>query len=147
MTTDSSLLRRIVVVTFNANCDPAKGQIGMASLQDGVWPMKRVTHHPGTPNAYPCFGQAGPVIVKRDGTEQAEKGFNHPKYGECLGDGLWRGDFAIQLHSGGVNETLSEGCQTVYKPQWSECDLAILTVMKARKIEVFKYVLTTRPAQ
>lgn len=134
-----------VFLTFNGNCNPCKGEIGMATLQDGVWPMKRVIHHPNTPKAYPCWGQAGPVVVKRDGTEDVEKGFRHPKYGECLGGGLWRGNFAIQLHSGFLYETGSEGCQTVYKPQWNECDLAIMTEMRARRLETFSYVLSTRP--
>lgn len=141
----------IVVVTpsvflaFNGNVNPCRGEIGMASLQDGIWPMKRVTHHPNTARAYPCWGQAGEVIVRRDGTETVEKGFKHPKYGECLGGGLWKGDFAIQLHSGFLYETGSEACQTVYRPQWAECDNAILAEMTARHLETFPYVLTTRP--
>jgi lysozyme len=104
----------------NANVDPTAQQglvTGRASLQPGFWPMWKLDLHKGK---YLAFCQrASDCVVRRDNTETYKTGHEHPKYGECLGRGLWRGWFGINGHRGGVNTTSSEGCQTVPEPQYS----------------------------
>jgi hypothetical protein len=90
--------------TFNGNTDPSAQDTGtrLATLAPGVWDFKLGTHHPGTPKAYPCLVQAGPVTVLRDnGVKET-------------------GEFYIHIHHGGLNTTTSEGCQTIYLEQWPE---------------------------
>lgn len=106
--------------TFNANTDPAKrDRQGMATLEPGIWLMREVTHHPGTPKAHQALGQAAPVLVHRYQTESYQLGAVHETWGKCEGSGLWRGMFAIHMHCGFYNETGSEGCQTTHPDQYS----------------------------
>lgn len=85
---------------FNANTDPSREGGTLASLALGVWSYRLGTHHPGTPNAYPCLVQAAPVTVHRDnGVTET-------------------GEFYIHIHRGGYNLTSSEGCQTLPPEQW-----------------------------
>jgi hypothetical protein len=107
--------------TFNANTDPEKrDKQGMATLQPGIWLMREVTHHPGTPKAHQCLGQAAPVLVHRYQTESYKAGAVHETWGKCEGSGLWRGMFNIQCHCGFYNQTGSEGCQTCHPDQYSD---------------------------
>lgn len=114
--------------TFNGNTDPSDPDTGtrLATLQPGVWQLKLGTHHPGTPNAYPCLVQAGPVTVLRD------NGIRET------------GEFYIHLHHAGFNTTTSAGCQTIYRPQWDEAFDLIKGEMEFYGLADIPYVLTVR---
>jgi hypothetical protein len=108
---------------FNANTDPSRTGGHLAVLQPGVWRYKQGTHHPGTPAAYPCLVQAGPVDVLRDdGTRQA-------------------GEFYIHIHRGGNNLTSSEGCQTLPPGQWEEFYALVVREMAYYELPWINYVL------
>lgn len=113
-------------LTFNANTDP-QGQGGtLAVLQPGRWEFKWGTHHPGTPNAYPCLVQAAPVAVHRDnGVTET-------------------GEFYIHIHHGFNTETGSAGCQTVALPQWDEFEDAVRGAMHTAGMKTIPYILTAR---
>lgn len=112
--------------TFNGNTDPSAHGGRLAVLEPGVWDFKLGTHHPGTPNAYPCLVQAGPVIVLRDNGVRET------------------GEFYIQMHHAGVNTTTSEGCQTIYRPQWDEFFELVKGEMEFYGLASVPYVLTVR---
>jgi lysozyme len=114
--------------TFNANTEPSDPDAGtrLATLAPGVWDFKLGLHHPGTPNEYPCLVQAAPVTVLRDnGVKET-------------------GEFYIHIHHGGMNTTTSEGCQTIYLPQWPEFFQLVKTEMLFYKLAEIPYVLTVR---
>lgn len=103
---------------FTGNTDPSTEVLGRANLIVGVHWFKPGFHHPDTPKQYPAFVQDGPITVKRFQTEAVPVGTNDSR-GECLGGGLWTGEFAIHLHdSMGENTTGSEGCITLIKHEW-----------------------------
>lgn len=95
-----------VTATFNGNTDPSfyrkgagtKTGKGMASLKQGLWLSFGFGLHKG----YQAIVQTGKVTVVRDGD---------PNYEDT-------GYFGINIHRGGYNSTNSEGCQTIYPPQW-----------------------------
>jgi hypothetical protein len=112
--------------TFNGNTDPSAPDTGtrLATLVPGVWDFKRGIHHPSTPKAYPCLVQAGPVTVRRDnGVKES-------------------GEFYIHIHHAGYNTTTSEGCQTIYMPQWDEFFELVCGEMDFYKLAEIPYVLT-----
>jgi hypothetical protein len=120
--------------TFNANCDPSSSGGHLASLVAGVYRYKIGIHHPGTPGAYRCLVQAGPVTVHRDnGVTES-------------------GEFYIHVHRGGYSTTSSAGCQTVHPDQY-DAFLALVEEEMLRHggglpIEklTIPYVLTERSA-
>lgn len=113
--------------TFNANCDPSGKGGHLAVLQPGVYRYKIGTHHPGTPNEYPCLVQAGPVTVLRD-------------------DGLREsGEFYIHIHRGGYRSTSSEGCQTIFPDQWDAFFTLVKSEMQRHGVVTLPYCLTQRP--
>lgn len=97
-----------VTASFNANTDPSyarkgkgKGATkGMACLKPGLWKAHAFGLHRGKYLA--LIQTQGPVTVVRDGD---------PDYEDT-------GYFGINIHRGGYNSTNSEGCQTIYPPQW-----------------------------
>ncbi len=103
-----------IFLAFNGNTDPTKyrqghgtgSEKGMACLKPGVYYAHQFGyHHAGKPNQYPALVQTGgPVTVIRDG---------NPSYEDT-------GYFGINIHSGGVYGTSSEGCQTLPSNQWKE---------------------------
>jgi len=114
--------------TFNGNTDPSSPDTDtrLATLAPGVWDFKLGLHHPGTPKEYPCLVQAGPVTVLRDnGVKET-------------------GEFYIHIHHGGLNTTTSEGCQTIYLPQWPEFFQLVKAEMQFYNIARIPYVLTVR---
>jgi lysozyme len=95
--------------SYNGNTDPSylrncagtgRGK-GMAMLKPGVWPVYRFDLHSGKYLA--LCQRAGPVTVQRD-----KAGGSYPDTGY----------FGINIHRGGYRTTSSEGCQTIYPPQW-----------------------------
>jgi lysozyme len=102
---------------FNANTDPSAHRPGIASLEPGWYDSYQFDRHNGSaPHAAICQ-RKGPVVVRRDETENVPKGTKDER-GECLGSGLWVGMFGINNHMGGVNGTSSLGCLTVPRHQW-----------------------------
>lgn len=119
--------------TFNANCDPSRFGGRLASLVAGAYRYRIGTHHPGTPGAYTCLVQAGPVTVRRDnGVTES-------------------GEFYIHVHRGGYSTTSSEGCQTIHPDQWA----AFISLVESEMLRhggglpieklTIPYLLTERP--
>ena len=98
-----------VTASFNANTDPSyvrkgagKGSTkGMATLKPGLWMVHKFGLH--RQKYLALVQRMGAVTVVRDG---------NPDY-EDTGK-----DFGINIHKGGLKSTSSEGCQTIYPPQW-----------------------------
>jgi hypothetical protein len=130
--------------TYNANTDPSayrKGrgygrEKGMATLKPGVHIFRPGIHGIGLYNAghplqappkkpYRAFVQAEKFTVIRDG---------HPDY-EDIG---W---FGINIHMGGSHGTSSEGCQTVYRPQWFSFYHLVMDQLNRFGVKTFPYVL------
>lgn len=103
---------------------------GHATLIPGFHPMWRLDLHKGLYRAF-CQRQAE-CVVFRDGTSEHRMGWRHERWGVCLGGGLWRGWFGINLHRGTRNGISNEGCQIVPEPDWT--DLITLAVNEARRI-------------
>lgn len=110
---------------FNANtdpsADPAQARVGLATLEPGLWRFREGLHGISRAHPYPALVQHGVFIVHRAHTEEFAAGAIDQRYGECLGNGRWRGSyFAINCHKGSLTTTSSEGCQTIYPAQWEE---------------------------
>jgi lysozyme len=105
------LIGKDLFLSFNANTDPAKvlrgsgSRKGTATLVPGQYFCHVIDLHQ---NRYPALCQrAGNVGVWRyrtDGARWTDVG----------------GSFGINIHSGGMGNTNSEGCQTVHPYQWPE---------------------------
>ena len=121
-------------------------------LEPGTWPFAIGTHNRScsVDRQYEALIQAGPFIVRRDQTSDYSEGTMHPLYGSCLGGGRWTNDwrvpsFGLNIHRGGVNTTGSEGCQTIYKPQWDSFIAAVRREMKRYGQNIIQYVLADAP--
>ncbi|GAB4492265.1 MAG: hypothetical protein OHK0019_13850 [Saprospiraceae bacterium] len=96
-------------VAYNANTDPSterKGvgrgnRKGMGRLKAGVYFVHKFDYHRGRYEA--LCQRLGKVTVIRDGLN---------------GDYEDEGNFGINIHRGGANDTGSIGCQTIYPTQW-----------------------------
>jgi hypothetical protein len=99
-----------VFAAFNGNTDPSKFRKGhgTADATKGMGSLKgntlHIAHRFGPHRGYPALRQSASLVVIRDGD---------PPY-ECIA-GPERG---FNIHCGGAQGTSSEGCQTIYKPQW-----------------------------
>lgn len=112
---------------FNANCDASIHNYGAARLKEGVWRVYKFDTHRGRKSQYPAICQrAGDVIVTRYG-----------RVGEHVGN------FGINIHSGGLRGTNSQGCQTIIKTQWSEFYATAEALCKKVYGESFKDVVYT----
>lgn len=136
---------------FTGNTDPSSEIVGRANLITGISWFKPGFHHPGTPKQYAAFVQDGPITVRRWKTEDVLAGTKDPRWGECLGAGLWRGDFEIHQHDAmGVNTTGSEGCQTVIKTEWAAYHTLLTHQLELAGLRRFPYLLVegirARPA-
>jgi hypothetical protein len=111
------LVTRSVFAAFNGNTDPSVARKNIATLQPGIYPCYQFDIHRGS-RPHPAICQRrGPVIVRRDDTEVVRDLVTDQR-GYHLGGGLWKGDFGMNIHRGGVNGTSSLGCQTVPPSQW-----------------------------
>lgn len=123
-----------VLEAFNANTDPATFKVGMATLVPGVWHYKLGIHGLSKPKErqYRALVQAAPVTVERDGAT-----FGAPRIRDT-------GYFGINQHAAGNYETLSAGCQTIYKPQWPTYLALVEDLMADAGAESIPYILTAR---
>lgn len=133
------------VEAFNANTDPSAHGESRAHLRAGVWRYRPGTHGLSRPAAqrYPAFVQAGEVVVFREGTTHLPKGMSDAR-GVCLGDGLWRGMFGINIHRGGYTTTSSVGCVTVYPDQWEFYRDHLKGLLRRYGQQAFDFALTER---
>jgi hypothetical protein len=130
-----------VHASFNANTDPSIARVGVAVLEPGVWEQSKGKHRRSDPKGYPALIQASEVVVRRDGTEALPIGTKHPKYGVCVGVGLWRGWFGINTHRGSSRATSSLGCQTIYPSQWDAFLALVYSEMTKWDQAQVKYLL------
>jgi lysozyme len=95
-----------VFVSYNANTDPSRNRVGIATLLPGVYPYKKGLHGISRGNGYPALRPATPgerLPVRRGGETKIPSS---------------RPGIAINIHRGGDNTTASEGCQTIVPVQW-----------------------------
>lgn len=121
-----ALVRPFSVLNYNFNTDPNRDIPGRAHLKAGVWSYKLGTHGLSKPKSeqYVALVQAAPVTIARfQGAEET-------------------GYFGINIHRGGeFTSTGSEGCQTVYKPQWQQCIDAVRNAMFDSRVKTIPYIL------
>ena len=119
--------------SFRANVDPSVFRRGVASLIPGWYPYRPGNHGISRPGGgYPAFrpatkGEALPVT--RDGED-----------GRSKRDGV-----AINIHKGGYNTTSSEGCQTIYPPEWPAFHALVHMELKRAGLKRFWYGLLDGP--
>lgn len=111
--------------TYNFNTDPSKYRAktptrkGMATLRTGNW-LYKIGLHKG----YKALVQAASVTVDRDGDPKPDTGW-----------------FGINIHRGGRFTTSSEGCQTVYQPQWDSFIQDVEQALNKSKQKTIEYLL------
>lgn len=113
--------------TFNGNTDPQNFESGIASIKA----PQLLNFAPGIHNRtkekrkqYEAFIQNSEFEVYRDGSDVLEKGW-----------------FGLNLHRAGNFETLSDGCQTIWKPQWDEFFYTMHDVLTDHELNDFNYLL------
>lgn len=115
-------------LTCNANTDPSVFRPGIATLKPGVHWYRKGRHglSKGPGKSYPAFRPDNPeekLPVTRDGQAGDKWGI------------------AINIHRGGYNTTSSEGCQTIYPPQWLPFQVLTYAEMDRYKQTRIPYVL------
>ncbi len=88
-----------IFAAFNFNTDPQKAGQKKAKLDPGQYLFHKGLHK----GRYKCL---------RPSPEDARW--------PCTRDGVKSMCGAIQIHMGGLRDTFSEGCQTIYPPQYDE---------------------------
>jgi hypothetical protein len=123
-----------VLEAFNANTDPALFRVGMATLVPGVWHYQLGTHNrsKAVEKQYQALVQAADVTKEMDGAT--------PDAPRRRATGL----FGINIHRAGNFETLSEGCQTIYRPQWETFLALVKDLMREAGATTIPYILTAR---
>lgn len=116
--------------TFNFNTDPSVYRPGIATLLPGLYPYKKGMHGLSKAHPYSAFRPATPgeqLPVLRDGVLDPKPGV------------------AINIHRGGYNTTSSEGCQTVYPPQWLPFQRKTYELMNQYRQPTIDYLLIEQP--
>jgi hypothetical protein len=137
------LISPTAFVCYNANTDPSIRRPKVAVLQAGTWRYRIGTHNRSKPmeKRYTALIQDSEVDVFRPETE-AEPVGAASALGRHRGAGVWRGWFGVNIHRGGLTTTGSEGCQTIYKPQWDAFIETVRVEMKRHGQDVILYHLT-----
>jgi lysozyme len=121
------LLSPSVHATFNANTDPSAFKKGIAVLKTGVHRFRKGNHGITKPGGgYPALRPSNAkeeLPVTRDG----------------IGDDM---GIAINIHKGGYKTTSSEGCQTIYPPQWDSFINLVYGEMARYHQKTIPYLLT-----
>jgi len=134
--------------TYNANTDPSGRRPGhgtgkykgMATLVEGLWSgVYTMRKHKQQYDALCQDG--GPVTVRRDADDSVPNSNIVKVNGEKFY--LHTGMFGINIHRGASNSTSSEGCQTIYPPQWDEFQKLVYKVMKSKKMKTVEYGLVS----
>jgi len=117
------------MVTFNANTDPSRYRLNVASLAgDRVWRYRKGNHGSRVYGSYPAFRQAEEVMVQR-----------------YVNGKIWKEDvgfFGINIHRGERNSTSSLGCQTLPVDQWEAFRaLGYMLLKRHGKEQNFPYLL------
>lgn len=131
------------LLSFNANTDPSKfrsghgvgASAGMATLKEGVYMYQLGMHK----SQYLALIQAGRVTVYRDADSMVPPDIIIVKDGHRVYEET--GFFGINIHHSGETHTASEGCQTIYEPQWEEFITEVRTGMASFKQTLIPYVL------
>lgn len=105
---------------FNFNTDPQKAGVKKAMLATGVYKFYQGLHK-GKYNALRPFPEGVTLPCTRDGVKSMCSHTN--------------------IHKGGFNDTFSEGCQTVYPPQYDEAIKLIYSQMKIHGQKTITYLL------
>lgn len=105
--------------SFNANVDPSKYRKGIATLKTGVYKVVKHKHR----GKYKAL-QIVEDIVIRDGVAKEDKG----RHG-------------INFHYGGINNTHSEGCQTLPKEQFLDFQSLVYRLMDVYGMTQVTYLL------
>ena len=131
--------------SFNANTDPSKHRENIAVLTPGLWRFRVGIHNQtkALSRQYKALIQAKEFTVYREGTADVPRATEDSR-GFCLGNGLWRGWFGINLHKGAFTSTSSEGCQTIYPQQWSAFIGLVDGDMERHDVLSIPYLLTER---
>jgi lysozyme len=121
------LLSPSVHATFNANTDPSVFKKGIAVLKTGVHRFRKGNHGISKPGGgYPALRPSNPkeeLPVTRDIT------------GDDMG-------IAINIHKGSYKSTSSEGCQTIYPPQYDGFINLVYSEMSRYNQKTIPYLLT-----
>lgn len=87
--------------TYNFNTDPSENVYGRATLVPDIYFVHCLDLHKGDYLA----------LCQRHGK------VNVSRFGKI---GIFSGNFGVNIHRGGLTNTWSEACQTVYSKQWTE---------------------------
>jgi lysozyme len=120
------LLSPSVHATFNANTDPSVYRKGVAVLKTGVHRYRKGNHGLSKPGGgYPAL---------RPSNAKEELPVTRDEIGDDMG-------IAINIHRGGYNTTSSEGCQTIYPPQWQGFINLVYSEMNRYNQKTIPYLL------
>lgn len=135
-----------VCYSFNGNTDPSyirqgkgtiRGKKGMFVLDPGVYYAHRIGVHRGSPKNHHN------ALVQWDAGENSKVSENKGKVKGHRDGGKGGknkpypvdfGNYSINIHRGGNNTTVSEGCQTIRKSQHNE----FIQLVKAEMKSIFK---------
>lgn len=125
------LVGQNVFGTWNSNTDPSFVNKGLATLLPGVYLFHKGKHH-GRYNALRSFPEGVSWPCTRDG-----------KPSKCS---------AINIHKGGLQNSLkdgvtwSHGCQTIPSTQWDEFIETVYKFMYEKKLTQITYILVEADA-
>ena len=116
-----------VFLAVNANTDPSIHRKGIATLVPGIHLYRKGRHGISRGPGYPALRPAN-----------AREALPVTRHGrEGVFDGI-----AINIHKGSYHSTSSEGCQTVYPPQWDGFIKTVYSEMDRYGQKEIPYILT-----
>ena len=120
------LLSPSVHATFNANTDPSVFKKGIAVLKTGVHRFRKGNHGISKP------GGGYPALRPANAKEEL------PVTRDITGDDM---GIAINIHKGSYKSTSSEGCQTIYPPQYDGFINLVYSEMNRYNQKTIPYLL------